>query len=428
MKFIDICKLDKKELKAVLEQELKDRGYEVVNEDGFLYAEGSYPVMLIAHMDTVHHDKCTIVCTSEDGKYVMSPQGIGGDDRCGIYMILKTIDEINCSVVFTEDEEVGCIGASKFAATDYKPKNLNYIVEYDRKGKNDAVFYDCDNPDFTAFVTDPEIGFKEEHGSCSDISRIAPKLGVAAVNISSGYYNQHTLHEYVNVAQMENNIERGKKLILKPCEKPFEYIEKKWTYTYNKSGVSSYYGNYGYKGHYTDDWYDTYYNNSYSGKKNITSSQTQPINLKEEVIEYNIPEMPFELDDVLEMGAGMALDPTENYIMLNGEKWEPDSWQDYMMDKNGIVYKQHEYSGLYYPLIADVVAYNAEDDKPLQYDWMSEEEFVFGYLSNLEQIEDYGAQLAEFDAENGTDFEGDFYNEVFSWSYYGQHSKYKYGI
>lgn len=426
LNFIDICKLGKEELKVVLEQELKNRGYSVVNEDGFLYAEGTYPVMLIAHMDTVHHDKCTIVCTSEDGKYIMSPQGIGGDDRCGIYMILKTIDEINCSVVFTEDEEVGCIGASKFAATKYKPKNLNYIIEYDRKGKDDAVFYDCDNPEFTAFVTDPEIGFKEEHGSCSDISRIAPALGVAAVNISSGYYNQHTCHEYVNVAQMENNIVRGKKLILKPCEKPFEYIEKKWTYTYTK-GVSSRYNGYGYGyGGYYDDWYDEYYGvNGKNKKKNITVASTQTPLTNESKVEYNLPEPPFSLDDVLEYGCGMALDPVENYLMSDGEKWTPDSCEDYLMDASGVVYKLHENTGFYYPLIAGIKAYDATTNLPLVYDHVYADEFVYGFLADLEEIDKYAEKLVDFDLEHGTDFESEFYDEIYMWN---SHYKSRYGM
>lgn len=245
MKFIDICKMTQKELKAALVSVLKTFGYKPVVKDGFIYAEGTVPVLLAAHMDTVHKERCSIICSSQNGDCIMSPQGIGGDDRCGIFMILETIKELRCSVIFTEDEEVGCVGAGKFCKSGIKPGvPLNYIIEFDRKNANDAVFYDCDNPEFEEFVTDKAIGFKTAWGSCSDISDIAPHLGIAAVNLSCGYYNQHTQHEYVIMSEMLKNIERGKQLIRKPCEKPFEYIEKVYT-RYKYGNYGSYYG-YGY--------------------------------------------------------------------------------------------------------------------------------------------------------------------------------------
>ena len=273
MNFIDICKLTQKELKAVLVDELVNRGYKPINQDGFIYAEGDIPVLLVAHMDTVHKETCKIICESSDG-VIMSPQGIGGDDRCGIFMILETIKELRCSVLFAEDEESGCIGANKFCKSGIEPSvEFKYIIEYDRKGANDAVFYDCDNPEFEDFITDKEIGFKLAYGSCSDISYVAPHLKTAAVNLSCGYYNQHTQHEYVVVPEMMLNIERGKQLIRKPCEH-FEYIEMDYKSYKSYSGYSSYggysayggYGNYGskkskdysefYKGYCGDDIYD----------------------------------------------------------------------------------------------------------------------------------------------------------------------------
>ena len=264
MTFIDICELDQKKLKAALVNKLNKMNYKPIVQDGFIYAEGEVPVLLVAHMDTVHHDNCTIICTSENGDVVMSPQGIGGDDRCGIFMILETIKELKCSVLFTEDEEKGCIGAGKFVKSGIKPTvALNYIIEYDRKGADDAVFYDCDNTEFEAFVTDKEIGFKTAFGSCSDICDIAPYLDLAAVNLSCGYYNQHTQHEYVKMSEMMRNIERGKQLIRKPSGK-FIWIEAEPVYKYSYGKGSYGYGAYGGYGKYgygstkkDDDYWDS---------------------------------------------------------------------------------------------------------------------------------------------------------------------------
>lgn len=262
MNFTEICKASQKELKEKLESELIALGYSPQNEDGFLYAEGTVPVLLLAHMDTVHKDNCTIICKSENGDYIMSPQGIGGDDRCGIFMVLEIIKEIKCSVLFTEDEEKGCIGAHKFCKSDIKP-DVNYCIEFDRKGKDDAVFYSCDNKEFETFITDEKIGFKTANGSCSDISHVAPYLGVAAVNLSCGYYNAHTQHEYVKLSEMYRNIQRAKEIIRKDCGK-FEYVEKVYTYTKNSSLYGRYYDFYDYD-------YSKYYPNS---NITLTNSET----------------------------------------------------------------------------------------------------------------------------------------------------------
>ena len=233
-KFKGLCNMEQKELKAKLRNILGAEGYrDVKNEDGFLYAKGSVPVLLIAHMDTVHKvlpTFFTLACSS--GKTILSsPFGIGGDDRCGIYMILEIIRELKCSVLFCEDEEVGCVGARKFSDTDYvKELGVNYIVEFDRRGKNDAVFYQCANEKFEEFVT--EDFFELNFGSCSDISYVAPAAGIAAVNLSCGYYNEHTKGEYVIFEEMETVIEEAKKLIRKEVAEPFEYIKKSYSYGY----------------------------------------------------------------------------------------------------------------------------------------------------------------------------------------------------
>lgn len=226
--FSSLCRKSQKSMKKFVTERLENSGYTPVVGDGYVYAEGTVPVLLVAHMDTVHKKLCKTVNYKYDkdsGLFgVESPEGIGGDDRCGIFMIFEVIKELNCSVLFTEDEEIGGVGATKFTQTDIKP-NVNYIIEFDRRGSNDAVFYDCDNPEFTDFICD---GFyKEKWGSFSDISYVAPHLGVAAVNLSCGYYEAHTTKEYVIINEMLESIEQAKKIIKKECDQPFEYIEAK---------------------------------------------------------------------------------------------------------------------------------------------------------------------------------------------------------
>lgn len=248
-KFKNICNMEQEDLKPKLKNILSSMGYkDIKNEDGFLYAKGEVPVLLLAHMDTVHNFTPFIIeiKETERGTELSSPFGIGGDDRCGIYMILQIIKELKCSVLFLEDEEIGCIGAKLFSNTEYvKDLGVNYMIEFDRRGSKDAVFYNCDNAEFEDFVT--EDFFVTNWGSCSDISHVAPAAGIAAVNLSCGYYSEHTKHEKVIFEEMETVIEHAKALIRKPVNEPFVYVES----TYDDWG---YYGYGGYSGYSYSGW------------------------------------------------------------------------------------------------------------------------------------------------------------------------------
>ena len=225
-KLESIVRLTQKELKQQVKLELEEMGYKPISKKGFLYAEGEHPVLLVAHLDTVHKTPVQSICYSTDGRVMMSPEGIGGDDRCGVYMILEIIKSARCHVLFCEDEEIGCQGARAFANSKIRPQ-VNYIVEMDRRGSNDAVFYRCANPDFTDFVCG--FGFDHALGSFSDICAVAPRLGVAAVNISAGYHNEHSRHKQIDLPAMQNNIRRITEMVQTPSE-PFDYVEQTYFY------------------------------------------------------------------------------------------------------------------------------------------------------------------------------------------------------
>jgi hypothetical protein len=229
--FEKICKMTQKALKAHVTRELA-QAYpnKVYAGDGYVYAQGEFPVLLVAHLDTVHKKLPKVIFYEEKNDSYSSPYGIGGDDRCGVYMIFEVIKRFNCSVLFCEDEEVGGIGAKKFASTDLaKELEFNYAIEFDRRGRNDAVFYDCDNQDFEDFVT--KEFYKTAYGSFSDICTVAPVLKCAAVNLSCGYYNAHTEQEYVIAREMDASIEAACNLLARTTDKDkFEYIEATYTY------------------------------------------------------------------------------------------------------------------------------------------------------------------------------------------------------
>lgn len=262
MKFTKICKMTQKEIKKYLTNYLKSKYNNVTEMDGFVYAEGSFPVLLVAHMDTVHKETVKNIVFQEKGNKISSPEGIGGDDRCGIYMISKIIEHYNCHVLFTEDEEIGCVGAYKYVAAMNNglvpTPDVQYIIELDRKGSKDAVFYECDNRDFEDFIL-KDVRWKHEIGSYTDIVEIAPAIGVAAVNFSCGYYNAHQKTEYVLLNEMEENIEKVMDLLERTtADDKFEYIEaKNRYYSYYRGGSMNYAYNWG------DDYDDEGYYDDY---------------------------------------------------------------------------------------------------------------------------------------------------------------------
>lgn len=222
LEFEQIFQLSQERLKQALEAELITSEYTVQKQKGFLYAEGSTPVLLVAHLDTVHRALPETICYSADGAVMMSPQGIGGDDRAGVYMILRLIQRCHCHVLFCEDEEPGGHGARAFTKSGIKP-DVNYIVELDRVGNNDAVFYQCRNRQFEQYING--FGFQTAFGSFSDISILAPHLNLAAVNLSTGYYHAHQPGEYVRLDEVETLIGRVAKLLQAKTER-FSYTQK----------------------------------------------------------------------------------------------------------------------------------------------------------------------------------------------------------
>ena len=222
MEFEEIFQFSQERLKQALETELIENGYAVQKQSGFLYAQGTVPVLLVAHLDTVHRTQPETICYSADGTVMMSPQGIGGDDRAGVYMILRLIQSVHCHVLFCEDEETGGHGARAFTKSGIKP-DVNYIVELDRTGSNDAVFYQCRNRQFERHIN--SFGFQTAFGSFSDISILAPHLNLAAVNLSTGYYHAHQPGEYVRLDKVEELIGRVEKLLQTKTER-LSYTQK----------------------------------------------------------------------------------------------------------------------------------------------------------------------------------------------------------
>lgn len=233
--------LNQLQLLKAMKHYLGTRYDKVIATKDYVIAVGDIPVGLVAHLDTVFKHQPEDIYYDRVKNVMWSPDGLGADDRAGVYSIMQIIKAgLKPTVILTADEELGCLGATKLSEDfENAPTELKYIIELDRRGSNDCVFYDCNNPDFDEYVE--SFGFITNFGSFSDISVICPKWKVAGVNLSIGYYDEHSVSETLHIGQMYDTIKKVKHMLENADKaKSFEYIEgfayskwfKKYTATY----------------------------------------------------------------------------------------------------------------------------------------------------------------------------------------------------
>ena len=206
-----LCSMNDLELIFCLRDFLREVGYRDVTATGeYVIAEGDIPICLIAHCDTVFQFTPIEWYFDSQKRVLWSPDGAGFDDRAGIFIILKLLQAgYKPHVIFTTGEEIGGVGAfslvSQFKECPFrnKPKCL---IELDRMGENDCVFYDCCNKKFIKTIQN--YGFKLAYGTFTDISIIAPAWGIAAVNLSVGYYDEHTTIERLFIDETYKTLKR----------------------------------------------------------------------------------------------------------------------------------------------------------------------------------------------------------------------------
>lgn len=185
---------------------------------------GDIPIALVAHMDTVFNTPVSNLYYDQRKGVLWSPEGLGADDRAGIFAILKILqDGYRPSVIFTTDEESGGEGAEKLAKRKCPIPNLKYMIELDRQGIDDCVFYDCYSSEFVDYIE--SFGFVEQFGSFSDISFLMPEWEICGVNLSIGYKDEHTYLETLHIAPLFDTINKVKNMLNEENIPTFKYSE-----------------------------------------------------------------------------------------------------------------------------------------------------------------------------------------------------------
>jgi hypothetical protein len=183
-------------------------------------------VLLVAHYDTVWVGQTVKpVCSGTRIVSGANGVGIGADDRAGV-AALWLLRKSGHSLLIVPDEEIGCKGSRKVA--DAYPSILaahRFAVQFDRRGSHDIVCYDCDNSAFTKFLKSWLPGYREVEGSFSDICELCPAGGIAGVNLSIGFRDEHTTYETLDVLDFLRTVELTRAMLADSCP-GFEYVDR----------------------------------------------------------------------------------------------------------------------------------------------------------------------------------------------------------
>jgi hypothetical protein len=185
----------------------------------FVPKETERKVCLVAHIDTVHDEPAGPKRLIREHGIVTSPHGLGADDRAGVWAGLHLYNEVAPDLQpylllcdLEERHGIGAREASMRFNDIIRSEAITYFIEIDRRGCGEAVFYAKESAKFRNYVT--SFGFRESQGSFSDISILGPAAGKCAVNMSAGYYNAHTLNEFLNIAELMETVDKIKLMLL----------------------------------------------------------------------------------------------------------------------------------------------------------------------------------------------------------------------
>ena len=195
-------------------------GVDVRQDHGNIYitkgeAE-SYPCV-VAHLDQVQnlHSK-DFQAIDVNGKIFgfslesMQQQGLGADDKNGIWIALRALESFPVmKVAFFWGEETGCQGSRICDLKFFK--DCRFAIQPDRRGGadliNDISGLSLMSEDFHEAIEPymKRYGFKDQYGLMTDVEQLVLRdAGISCFNVSCGYHNPHTDNEYTDWAELNN--------------------------------------------------------------------------------------------------------------------------------------------------------------------------------------------------------------------------------
>ncbi len=175
-----------------------------------------YPT-LACHLDQVQelHSEDFEVRQDGDRLYGWSEknqqrEGLGADDKNGIYICLRCLEECPCIKVFMAvGEEKGCIGSNR-ADMSFFSDSL-YVLEPDCKGGQEVHInlkgVSCASDEFIKAMQLEANDYTLTDGKGSDIFALTLSgVGVSCANIPAGYHHPHKDDEYCVIAELEHTL------------------------------------------------------------------------------------------------------------------------------------------------------------------------------------------------------------------------------
>lgn len=194
-----------------------------------------YYACVVAHTDCVipHSNKSVKIKDNKiTGRHSVTNKqiGLGMDDTVGICCALQLLKKHNnLKVCFTTEEEIGFNGAYEASENIDFFHDVSYFIQADRHGASDLITYtNCIYSASELWLEEAtpimaKYGYSEAHGLGTDIGVLAQALELSGVNISCGYYNEHTDKEYGVISEIENCLNFMDELLDRiPLDKQYE--------------------------------------------------------------------------------------------------------------------------------------------------------------------------------------------------------------
>ncbi|MGN7177553.1 M20/M25/M40 family metallo-hydrolase [Cytobacillus firmus] len=202
------------------------------------YRGGNGPTILLnAHLDTVVPIDPGRIIVKEKNIWTSSSGILGADDRAGVAVLLQMAKNLEKSsfrgtvkFILTVEEEIGLVGAQH--VDEHFLWDVDAAIVLDRRGTGDIVVSCggyipfCDER-YGQFIEDVAVkeglkNWKCTNGGSSD-TRIWASYGIQSVNLSVGYFDEHTSDEKLDVEGCYNAVKlvkgifknaRGKNFLL----------------------------------------------------------------------------------------------------------------------------------------------------------------------------------------------------------------------
>lgn len=198
-----------------------------------------YPC-LASHIDQVQktHSEDFVCIESKDIILGYSPknrqqEGLGADDKNGIWIALKCLKEYEClKAVFFVGEERGCIGSGAADLTFFE--DCRFVVQSDRRGYKDLVtnigWNELCSREFLADTEYEKFGYQTHEGMITDVGELKDRgLAISCINLSCGYYEPHSDEEFTVKKDLLNCLALVRHII-ENCNKVYPHKSEEGVY------------------------------------------------------------------------------------------------------------------------------------------------------------------------------------------------------